>query len=108
MGSLIHLQQTVALVLGVALFAMQLFALVDCLRQRPDAFPAAGKRTKPLWLAITGVAAALGLLSITGPLNIFEIAAVVGAGIYLADVRPALQQVTGGAQRNNDGPYGRW
>ncbi|MBB2892796.1 DUF2516 family protein [Flexivirga oryzae] len=108
MGNLIHLQQTVALVLGVVLFAMQLFALVDCLRQRTDAFPAAGKRTKSLWLAITGVAAALGLLSITAPLNMFEIIAVVGAGVYLADVRPALQQVTGRARRNNSGPYGPW
>ncbi|MFC6703955.1 DUF2516 family protein [Flexivirga alba] len=109
MGSLVHLQETVALVLGVALFAMQLFALVDCIRQRSDAFTAAGKRTKTLWLAITGVAAALGLLSITGPLSIFEIAAVVGAGVYLADVRPALQQVTGKARGNNSsGPYGRW
>jgi hypothetical protein len=108
MGSLIHLQDSVALVLGVVLFAMQLFALIDCLRQRSDAFTAAGKLSKPAWLAITGGACLLGFLMILSPLTIFEIAAVVAAGVYLADVRPALQQVTGRAKRNNSGPYGRW
>ncbi|WP_446666306.1 DUF2516 family protein [Flexivirga sp. B27] len=108
MGSLVHLQQSVAIVLGVALFAMQLFALVDCVRHRSDAFTAAGKLSKPAWLAITAVACIIGFLSLLSPLNIFEIAAVVGAGVYLADVRPALQQVTGRARDNNNGPYGRW
>lgn len=108
MGSFLHLQQSVAMVLGLVLFAMQLFALIDCVRQRTDAFTAAGKLSKPIWLALTGVACVLGFLSILAPLNIFEIAAVVAAGVYLADVRPALQQVTGTARRNNDGPYGRW
>lgn len=108
MGSILHLQQSVAMVLGVVLFAMQLFALVDCVRQRTDAFTAAGKLSKPIWLAITGGACVLGFLSILSPLNIFEIAAVVAAGVYLADVRPALQHVVGRAKGNNSGPYGRW
>lgn len=109
MGSLVHVQETVALVLGVALFAMQLFALVDCIRQRSDAFTAAGKWSKAAWLAITAVAAMIGFLFILSPISIFEIAAVVAAGVYLADVRPALQQVTGKARGNNSsGPYGRW
>lgn len=108
MGTLVHLQETVAIVLGVALFAMQLFALVDCVRQRADAFTAAGKLSKPAWLALTGVAALIGFLVILSPISIFEIVAVVAAGVYLADVRPALQQVTGRAQGNNRGPYGPW
>src|SRR5579875_3267926 len=101
MGPLVHLQETVAIVLGVALFAMQLFALVDCVRQRSDAFTAAGKLSKPIWLAITGVASLIGFLMILSPISIFEIAAVVAAGVYLADVRPALQQVIGRARGNN-------
>lgn len=112
MGSLIHLQQTVGLVLGVVLFAMQLFAFIDCLRHRSDAFTAAGKLSKPAWLAITGGACLLGFLTIQSPVNIIGIAAVVAAGVYLADVRPALQHVVGNAgrnaRRNNDGPYGPW
>ncbi|WP_265443515.1 DUF2516 family protein [Flexivirga meconopsidis] len=108
MGNLFELQGYVALVLGVVLFAMEVFALADCIRRRPDAFTAAGKLSKPAWLAITAVAAVLGFLVITNPLSIFGIAAVVGAAVYLADVRPALQKVIGTAKRNNSGPYGPW
>ncbi|TWE07301.1 DUF2516 family protein [Rudaeicoccus suwonensis] len=103
-----HLQAYVGLVLGVILFAMQVFAFIDCLRRRSDAFTAAGKLSKPAWLAITGVAMVLGFLSIEAPLSIFEIVAVVGAAVYLADVRPAIQRVLGNARSNQNGPYGPW
>lgn len=107
MGSLANLQSTFEMVLAAVLFAVELFAFIDCLRHRTDAFPAAGKRTKPFWLAITGGAAALGFLAI-GTGLILMIVAIVGAGVYLADVRPAVQQVIGRAKGNNNGPYGRW
>lgn len=105
---LFQVQNAVALVLSVALFAMMIFAFVDALRHREDAYRAAGKLTKVAWCAITGVCAALGLLSIGNPLQIFEILAVVGAAVYLADVRPALQRVSGRGGRSNNGPYGPW
>lgn len=109
MGSLIQLQGYVAVVLGVVLFAMEIFAFVDCLRQRADAFPAAGKQTKVIWLALTGAAAVIGFLSVLNPLQIFGLLAVVAAGVYLAGVRPALRQVIGRAKDNNpSGPYGPW
>lgn len=109
MGSLFEVQSTIAFVLGIALFAMELFAFVDALRHRADAYVAASKRTKTIWLAVTGVAAVLGLLVIQNPLSIFGILAVVGAAVYLADVRPALQQVSGrGGKGQNMGPYGPW
>lgn len=99
-------QGFVALALGLAALAMQVFALVDAARQRPDAFVAASKRTKNFWLAITGVAVAIGVVSVSSPLNLFSLLAVVGAGVYLADVRPALRAVSGGG--SHDGPYGPW
>jgi hypothetical protein len=34
--------------------------------------------------------------------------AVVAAGVYLADVKPALDRVMGKGSRRNDGPYGPW
>lgn len=98
-------QSLVLLALGVAALGMQGFALVDALRQRPDAFAAAGKLTKRLWTIILIVAAALGFVSLYGPLNIFNAVAVIAAGVYLADVRPALRRVTGGG---GTGPYGPW
>jgi heme/copper-type cytochrome/quinol oxidase subunit 3 len=46
--------------LSWAVFAVTAFAFVNAARQRPDAYPAADKLTKPKWLGILGVA---GLLS---------------------------------------------
>ena len=43
------LQGLLLLVLGIGILAMAVFALVDALRHRPDAFTAAGKLTKPIW-----------------------------------------------------------
>lgn len=101
-------QQVVTLLLSLAAFAMEVFALVDCLRHRPDAFVAAGKRTKQFWSIILGVGALLGFVSINNFL-VFSIGIIgfVAAAIYLADVRPALRQVSGGG-RGHMGPYGPW
>ena len=37
----------------------------------------------------------------------FGLIGFIAAAVYLADVRPALRQVTGRGRRN-DGPYGPW
>ena len=105
------LQGIVTLLLGLAAFAAEVFALVDALRHRPDAYLAAGKRTKQFWTIVLGVAALLGFVSI-GTFLLFSIGiiAIVGAGIYLADVRPALQRVSGAGRGGQQrmGPYGPW
>lgn len=101
-------QQLLTLGLGIAVFLMMLWAWVDCLRTRPDAFVAAGKRTKPLWLALTSVAMILGFIFITNPFNLFNLIAIIAAGVYLADVRPAVKSVRGGNPGTNMGPYGPW
>lgn len=95
-------QGAIALVLSLAILAMQIFAFTDALRHRPDAYVAAGKRTKPIWLAITGVALVLGFLTLSNPLNLFALLGVLGAGVYLADVRPAVRSVGGGRGRTPD------
>lgn len=95
-------QGTIALVLSLAILAMEVFAFVDALRQRSDAFVAAGKRTKTIWLAVTGVAALLGFLTLGNPLNLFALLGVVGAAVYLTDVRPAVRSVGGGRGRASD------
>ena len=88
---------------GVVVLAV--LGLVDALRCRPDAFTAAGKRTKNFWLAILGVCLALSLFLFPSPFSLQWILAVVGAGVYAADVRPALRRVMGRGSSN--GPYGR-
>ncbi|GAB2815394.1 hypothetical protein GCM10022221_11620 [Actinocorallia aurea] len=97
-------------ILAVIAFVLEVWALIDATRRPADAFPAANKQTKKLWLIILGVAVFFGLLSAfggMGALAIFSLAAFVAAVIYLADIRPALKEYgTGGGRRM--GPYGPW
>ena len=99
-------QSSVLLLLGLAALGLEIWALVDALRQRPDAYLAAGKRTKQFWTIVLVVAALLGFVTFRNPLNLFSLIAVVGAAIYLTDVRPALRQVSG--RGGTAGPYGPW
>ena len=69
-----------------------MFAFVHAAMQRPDAYTAADKLTKPVWLVILGVAALLTLL-LGGTLG--SVIAAVAAGVYLVDVRPRLLEVQG-------------
>jgi hypothetical protein len=103
------LQNGVLVLLRIAAFALEVWALVDAVRRPAGAFVSAGKRTKTFWVAITAVAAAIGFVAV--PLGMIGLIAVVGAAIYLADVRPAVRQYGGGPRRNdrgNQGPYGPW
>ena len=70
------------------------FAFVDCLRAPTQVFPAVGRQSKILWLVLTGLALLAGLLpNLT--LSLFGIAGAVVALIYLCDIRPKIQAITG-------------
>ena len=101
------LQGWIVLLLSLAALGVEIYALVDCARRRSDAFTAAGKRTKGFWLGVTMVATLLGFVSVGGLGGILAIVAVIAAGVYLADVKPALDQVMGKGRRS-EGPYGPW
>ena len=107
MSSLSQVQGWIVILLSVVALGVEVYALVDCLRRRPDAFVAAGKRTKQFWLLVTGVATLLGVVAVGGFPGILAIIAIVAAGVYLADVKPALDQVMGRGS-GNQGPYGSW
>ena len=70
-----------------------MYAFVHAAMQRQDAYTAADKLTKPVWLAILGVAALLCLLFGVSVLGMTI--AAVATGVYLADVRPKLLEVQG-------------
>ena len=82
---------------GYAVLAMQAWSFIDCAIRPTQAFPVAGKLTKPAWLAISGVALAIGLLF--GALSFFGLAAIVASVVYLVDVRPAVREVQNGGNR---------
>jgi len=100
------LQWLIALVFGVGALVLAVFGLVDALRHRPDAFIAAGKRTKNFWLVVLGIAVALSFYTVLSPFSLPWIVAVVAAGVYAADVIPALRKVMGRGS-SGDGP-GLW
>lgn len=84
----------VGIVLGVlqlVVFATSVYAFVHAAMQRSDAYTAADKLTKPVWLVILGVCGLLALV-----LQVMGMAiAACAAGVYLVDVRPRLLEVQG-------------
>ena len=93
--------QLLFLVLQLGLLVLSGWAFVDCLRHPAAAFPAAGKLTKPAWLAITGVCLALVLFFGVSVLGLLGAAVAVASIVYLVDVRPAVRGL-----RPGSGPYG--
>jgi Protein of unknown function (DUF2516) len=78
-------------VLQIAVLLTTVYAFVHAALQRSDAYTAAEKLTKPVWLVILGFGVLLALvLSITG-----VAIAAVAAGVYLVDVRPKILEIQG-------------
>jgi hypothetical protein len=102
--------------LAVAALIVEIWAFADALLRPSAAFPAANKRTKTLWLIITGVAAAIGLYSATYAsqagigviVGILPVAAFIAAAIYLTDVRPKVKEIGRRGGPSHQGPYGPW
>jgi hypothetical protein len=76
-----------ALTLGA--LALAAWAFIDAATRPANAFVATGKLTKPGWMGIVALAAAIiwffGLMSFLG------LPAVIAAIVYLVDVRPAVR-----------------
>jgi hypothetical protein len=82
----------VLLVLHYVVLAVTVYAFVHAAMQRPDAYTAAEKLTKPVWLAILGGVFLLGLV-LGSPMG--SAIAAVAAGVYLVDVRPKILEIQG-------------
>jgi hypothetical protein len=77
--------------LQIAVLLTTVYAFVHAALQRPDAYTAAEKLTKPVWLIILGAGVLLALvLGITG-----VAISAVAAGVYLVDVRPKILEIQG-------------
>ena len=88
-------QSTFMLVVLVVLLAVKGFAFVNALTWSVEAYDAAGKLTKQAWCLITGLGFAAQLILISSsPLGLIHLVFTIAALVYLADVRPALAEVT--------------
>jgi len=94
--------------LAVAAFVVETWAFIDAIIRPTQAYTAAGKQTKPIWMIILGVAFVLGLYSAAygGVTGFLSVAAFVAAAVYLVDVRPKVRGIRSGSSSN--GPYGPW
>lgn len=87
-------------IIWIGLIALRVWAIADCATRKAAAFPAANKLTKPAWFAILLIAGLLGTLlgMPSGPSNVvgvFSLISTVVAAVYLADVRPAVREISG-------------
>jgi hypothetical protein len=103
-------QELLILVLAVAALGLKGYALFDALRVPTDAFPAAGKLTKPVWLSFLVIAFLTELAFFPMRVMILTLVGTVAAAVYVIDVRPAVRAFGGGRRgsNRNDGPYGPW
>jgi hypothetical protein len=96
--------------LSFAAFLLIVFAFIDSAIRPAQAYVAAGKQTKNMWMIILGVASAAVFLLGSGLFSLFTIVGVIAALVYLLDVRPAVKEI--GGRRGDDGrhmgPYGPW
>jgi hypothetical protein len=88
------IEQTIDLLLKFTSVALLLWAFIDCVTRRPDAFPAVGTLPKAGWLLILGLIAFLA--AIFAPGGLISMIAFGAALIYLLDVRRALRDATQG------------
>lgn len=91
--------QTVASIIDLVLLVLTLIvegvALVHCVTQRSDAFPAIGTLPKGAWIAILAACLVLTLLSF-GRISIFALIGIAAGLVYLLDVRAGLRDLSDG------------
>lgn len=89
-----QIQSWLLFVLFIGVLALQVWALVDCITRKAPAFPAAGKLTKPTWILLTALALLVVAL-VQNVTNLVSYIAIIVSSVYLADVRPAVREISG-------------
>jgi hypothetical protein len=83
---LFSLQDNLSIVLAVLLFAVKVFALIDCVGRKPAQFSYHDTLPKNTWLVIL-VLAVLAHLVDFSPLGLLSLLGTVAALVYLAQLR---------------------
>ena len=89
-------------VLAIAGGLLGAFVLIDAVMRKPDAFVAADRQTKTVWVAILAGAALFLILaalpSFITAMDLLWIAGCIAALVYLVDVRPRLRDIQRGTR----------
>ena len=78
-------------------FGVKVLALVDIPKRPAEAFPFLNRLTKPAWLAI--IIASLATHYIFAPWGLTGIIGLIACGIYLADIKPRIQEMQSNSRR---------
>ncbi len=81
------------LVVLLVMLAIKGFAFINAVLYPAEAYPASSRGTKAAWTIGLGIGLAAQIL-IPTPLNLINLAFTIAAFVYLADIRPALAEVT--------------
>jgi hypothetical protein len=90
----VDLDLTLLRLLDYTLLALALWGFVDAATRKPEAFPAANRLTKPIWLGILAASAFVAFF--LSAFSLFGMAAAVATIVYLGDVRPAVRELRSG------------
>jgi hypothetical protein len=83
----LEIQGLLSLALGVILFGVKVFALVDCIARKAGEFEVASQVSKNGWLVILGLSLAGHLVTFGSPLRLLNLAGTLAAFVYLAQMR---------------------
>ncbi|GAA3646848.1 hypothetical protein GCM10022237_02880 [Nocardioides ginsengisoli] len=87
-GAYSDVEMWINVAIAFVLLVIKIFAFVSAVLYSGQSYVAADKLNKATWTIILGIGVALQLVPI--PLSIVNLAMLVAACVYLADVRPAL------------------
>jgi hypothetical protein len=90
-GSIIGIQSGIMLLVQIALLGVTIFAFVSSLMFSGEAYRAAGKWSKQGWSIVLGLGVVLQFVPVGGML--VQLAMLIAALVFLADVRPALSSL---------------
>lgn len=79
--------------LALIALVVKIWAFIDAAIRPAQAYVAADKQTKNLWLVLLGLSVVLGWMWGGGILSIFVIVGLIIALVYFLDVRPAVREV---------------
>jgi hypothetical protein len=92
MPGVFQVESTAGLIVFFALLVVKIYAFGSALLYSAEAYQAAGKLTKPAWCIILGLGVALTFIPVGG--LTLSLVSTIAAFVYLADVRPALANLS--------------